>query len=177
MKKIPVLLIFVLLCLSVGLNLIQWRNVHEDEVEVAGTYLDTVLVEVPVPVDSVVVSYVTERLPRKKPDMMFAVSVPDSTLAMSQADSKSAPETDSVDVEIPITQKVFEQDSLYKAYISGFRVNLDSLYVYPKTEKIHICSPTKLPRFSIGLQAGYGMTPKGFQPYIGAGITVNLWSR
>jgi opacity protein-like surface antigen len=53
---------------------------------------------------------------------------------------------------------------------------MDSIFVKQRTNTIHIREPTKQKRFSIGLQAGYGMTPKGFQPYVGLGVSVNLWT-
>lgn len=83
--------------------------------------------------------------------------------------------SDTVYVEVPIEQRVYEGDA-YKAYVSGYRANLDSIEIVEKefaVEKIH---PTvvRKPRFSVGLQAGYGVTPRGFQPYIGLGVTLNI---
>lgn len=82
---------------------------------------------------------------------------------------------DTADVIIPISQKVYETPD-YKAYVSGFRVSMDSIFINRQTTTIRIREPTKPKRFSIGLQAGYGMTPKGFQPYVGIGVSVNLWA-
>lgn len=84
---------------------------------------------------------------------------------------------DSVDVLVPITQKVYE-DSTYRAYVSGFNASLDSIFVHRRTEYITSTKvvKSKPKRFSIGVQAGYGITPKGFQPYIGVGVSVNLFN-
>lgn len=84
---------------------------------------------------------------------------------------------DSVEVIIPMSQKVYE-DSTYRAYVSGYNAKLDSIFVFRRSEYITktriLRSPPK--RFSVGLQAGYGYTPKGFQPYVGIGVSVNLLS-
>ena len=76
---------------------------------------------------------------------------------------------DSVEVELPITQKVYE-DSTYKAYVSGFDARLDSIILYPPTRYITIATKENQSSWSWGLQAGVGITPKGVQPYIGAGV-------
>ncbi len=81
---------------------------------------------------------------------------------------------DSLSISLPITQKVY-RDSTYTAYVSGFDARLDSIQVYSKV--ITVTKRQKPPRFNIGLQAGYGITPKGMQPYIGVGVTWNLFSR
>ena len=119
---------------------------------------DTIKVIKPIPKDSVVVRYVTERLPIVHYD----------TIAVF----------DSVRVEIPITQKVYE-DSTYKAYVSGFKPNLDSIFVYPKTEVQTIKIKTKPKRWGIGVQVGYGLTLTGspkFAPYVGVGISYNIFN-
>jgi hypothetical protein len=87
-----------------------------------------------------------------------------------------AVEGDSVQLEIPISQKVYETDD-YRAYVSGYDAKLDSVFISQKVTTVHIRDPAKAKRFSVGLQAGYGMTPKGFQPYVGVGVSINLWSR
>lgn len=92
-----------------------------------------------------------------------------------EADEESDHPPDSIDVLVPITQKVYE-DSTYRAYVSGYNAKLDSFCIYRRTEYItsKIIVKSKPKRFSIGVQAGYGITPKGFQPYIGIGVTYNL---
>lgn len=84
---------------------------------------------------------------------------------------------DSVEVVIPMSQRVYE-DSTYRAYVSGYNAVLDSIFVFRRSEyitktRIHESRPK---RFSVGLQAGYGYTPKGCQPYVGLGVSVNLLS-
>ena len=84
--------------------------------------------------------------------------------------------TDSVEVDIPITQKVYSDDSTYTAYISGFNQRLDSLIFHPKREVVTITKWKPPKRWSIGIQAGYGMSRNGMQPYIGIGVSYNLFS-
>lgn len=79
-------------------------------------------------------------------------------------------QNDSVEVELPIEQKVYS-DSLYKAWVSGFDARLDSIYIYQPTRYITIKTTEQPSRWSWGVQAGMGITPKGLQPYIGLGAT------
>lgn len=74
-------------------------------------------------------------------------------------------------------QAVYE-DSLYRAWVSGYRPRLDSIEVYPKTvyqtvtnDIFHTIVPKKK-RWGLGVQAGYGY-PNGW--YIGGGVSYNLW--
>lgn len=74
-------------------------------------------------------------------------------------------------------QAVYE-DSLYRAWVSGYRPRLDSIEVYPKTvyqtmtnDIYHTIVPKKK-RWGLGLQAGYGY-PGGF--YVGGGISYSLF--
>ncbi len=74
-------------------------------------------------------------------------------------------------------QAVYE-DSLCRAWVSGYRPRLDSIEVYPKTvyqevrnDIYHTIVPKKK-RWGLGLQVGYGY-PRGF--YFGAGVSYNLW--
>ena len=82
---------------------------------------------------------------------------------------------DSIELQIPISQNTYVTDD-YRAYVSGYSAKLDSIFINRKETTLHIRDPAKQKKFTIGLQAGYGMTPKGFQPYIGLGVTYNLMS-
>ncbi|MFR1987599.1 MAG: DUF6808 domain-containing protein [Prevotellamassilia sp.] len=78
-------------------------------------------------------------------------------------------------VMLQITQQVY-RDTTYTACVSGYAAALDSIEVYPRTL---IVRQTALPaarprRWSFGIQAGYGLTPRGMQPYVGLGLTVRL---
>lgn len=80
---------------------------------------------------------------------------------------------DTVAVFLPIEQ-VTVADSLYTAWISGVAPRLDSIAIYRQKEVITITQKVPAPRWSLGLQAGVGITPKGVQPYLGAGLTYRL---
>ena len=78
-----------------------------------------------------------------------------------------------VEVEIPIEEREYKSEEYY-AIIGGYMPYLKSIEVYPRTEYISATETiTKRKRWgvSIGVQAGYGMTPVGTQPYAGVGVT------
>ena len=125
------------------------------------TVYDTIPYYKPVPKDSVIKKYITVKLPIAEPQ--------DSVIERQD----SIVTKDSVKVQIPISQKVY-QDSLYKAYISGYRAELDSIFIYNKETTITI--KPKPQRWHIGVGAGYGMTPKGFQPYVGVTFSYSIFS-
>ena len=125
------------------------------------TVVDTVTYYRPVPRDSAVVRYETVRL-----------RVTD-TVRVTVGDTVRV--ADSVEVAVPITQKVYA-DSLYRAYVSGYCPRLDSIFVYPRHEVITITRQAKPRRWGIGVQAGYGVGRGGTGPYIGIGVSYNLWN-
>lgn len=67
------------------------------------------------------------------------------------------------------------KDSTYYARISGINAYLEHIEVYPKTMTRYIYQADKVAvkpkKWSIGLQGGIGITPKGVQPYLGVGVT------
>ena len=70
------------------------------------------------------------------------------------------------------------KDSTYYARISGINAYLEEIRVYPKTitqyinTKEYVYVPPK--KWSVGIQGGIGITPKGLQPYLGVGVTYRL---
>ncbi len=70
-------------------------------------------------------------------------------------------------------------DSTYYARVSGVSARLDEIRVYPKTvyrtETRTNYVTQKSSRWGFGIQGGYGITPKGFQPYVGVGVSWRLW--
>lgn len=88
---------------------------------------------------------------------------------------------DTLYISLPIEQRTYA-DSTYTAWISGYRPKLDSILIYPQTTTITntmtITHSSRQPRFSIGLQAGYGATISNNQlkpaPFVGIGISWNL---
>lgn len=85
---------------------------------------------------------------------------------------------DTVIAEVPIEQKVYEQDSLYRAVISGWHANLDSLMIYKTTTEITITKKIPAPKWSLGITAGPSalVTPNG-QVKAGLGVTAGLQYR
>ena len=79
-----------------------------------------VLIMAPIPKDSVVLRYETVKVP------VF------DTIRPLNADTLI---TDSITVEIPITQKVYE-DSVYQAWVSGYKPSLDSIKVFQSVTTI-----------------------------------------
>lgn len=77
-------------------------------------------------------------------------------------------------VYLPITQKVY-RDSLYTAYVSGYRAKLDSIEVYNRTHTITIRERSKRKRWGLGVQAGYGLAGSKAGPYVGVGVHYNLF--
>lgn len=76
---------------------------------------------------------------------------------------------DSVLVEVPIVEKTYEGEN-YKATVRGFQPELVDIWV--RQEDKYITVPyRKRWTITIGPQAGFGLTPKGWQPYLGGGIT------
>lgn len=156
MKKI----LGVLLCISMILNIflyLEHCSIESKKVcdTTKVTIVDSVKKSFPVPVDSFVVRYIAKSLPIAR----------DSVTKQLRSDS--------VKVLIPISQKVYE-DTLYKAYVSGYEPKLDSITIKQRTTYITHTIRDKESRFRIGLQAGYGLTPKGMMPYFGVGLSYRL---
>lgn len=89
--------------------------------------------------------------------------------------------TDTIRIGDTVVQReqAYYEDSLYRAWVSGYRPRLDSLMVFPRTvyqtvtnDIYHTIKPEKK-RWGLGLQAGYGY-PDG--AYVGVGVSYNLFS-
>lgn len=75
-------------------------------------------------------------------------------------------------------EQAYYEDSLYRAWVSGYRPRLDSLQIFPRTvyqtvtnDIYHTIVPKKK-RWGLGLQVGYGYLG-GF--YVGGGVSYNLF--
>lgn len=89
-------------------------------------------------------------------------------------------EKDTVYMPLPREYVTYHKDSAYTATVSGFMPRLEEITVYPKTQYITIQTEKvyteyKHYKFGVGVQAGYGITPAGFQPYLGLGLSYNLF--
>ena len=117
------------------------------------TIVDTIKVAKPTAVDSVITRYKWVNVERVK----------DTTIV----NEVSEVVFDTIRIRLPIESKHYTAES-YDAWVSGYEPSLDSIKVYQREVK------PKQSRWSIGLQGGVGMTPRGVQPYIGIGIGYRL---
>jgi opacity protein-like surface antigen len=176
MKKAVLILLAVIV--SFVLGMLVESKVHKCDVGDVHTSVEYVSEShhAPVPSDSNVVRYDTiwpdnkevKNIP--KSGNKSAENIPQKAEKIWEDTLKSA-ENIPQSVVIPITQKVYK-DSDYTAYVSGYHSSLDSISVRHKVTTITI--KQKARRWNVGVSAGYGMTPKGFQPYVGIGVTFNL---
>ena len=83
---------------------------------------------------------------------------------------------DSMTVEIPITQKVYEGTD-YRAWVSGFEPVLDSIYVHPRTTVIRETVSRKPRKWHVGVMGGYGygFSSKQMEPFVGVGVSYSIW--
>lgn len=86
-------------------------------------------------------------------------------------------ERDTVAAEVPFERKVYGQDSLYRAVVTGYRASLDTLELWPRNVYVTrtVTERTGTPRFSVGVQAGVGAVfpaggVPGVGPYLGVGV-------
>lgn len=83
---------------------------------------------------------------------------------------------DTVLVEVPIYTYV-AQDSLYRVEAEGFNVHFKRIDVYPRTvyrtqERVVKTSD----KWGLGVQVGYGASEQGVSPYIGIGVSYNIFT-
>lgn len=156
MKKECVYFAFLVLVFVCGL-LTGRRSVsrvssrgHADTVTVVSVRTDTLRIATPVPV----LSRITD------------------TMRVPVADTLRV--RDTVYIALPREERVYG-DSLYRAQVSGYRPELDWIEVYPRTETVTKFI-TERPRWSLGIQAGYGASKDGLSPYVGVGVSYYLFS-
>ena len=156
----------------------QARRTTSDTTRV--TIVDTIPYLHPVPMDSAVVRYETERLPHVKETgnslTQGDAQVKDTSLSLTRPMHSIC--TDSVSVKIPITQKRYA-DSTYTAWVSGYHPTLDSIFIYPRHEVMTITNTIrqKPRKWGLGVSAGYGYAPgKCMVPWVGVGVSYTLIS-
>lgn len=110
--------------------------------------------------------------------ILFEKVVPKQvTFVKTIRDTLYSTDTVLTEVYIPINRYVFK-DSLYSAEISGYRVSLDKMEVYNRevTNTVTNTVIKRVPkRWGLGIQAGYGVGTNGVQPYIGVGLSYNVF--
>lgn len=81
---------------------------------------------------------------------------------------------DTTFIQLPKEHRLYV-DSMYRAVVSGYQPSLDSIEIYQKYYTKIVTNTTR-PRWSVGIQAGYGVT-RGFElaPYVGIGIQYRLF--
>lgn len=87
-------------------------------------------------------------------------------------------EHDSILVDVPIERKVYEEDSVYRLIVSGWRPNLDSLLIYNTTKEITVTKTIPTSRWSLGVTMGPSvlLLPHG-EIHGGFGVTAGLQYR
>lgn len=158
MKNLPYIIILLLSVLAfIPSRCFDRRDtttdIRRDTVEVirVDTFRDTV----PVPVYEKIIDSFPIRVP-------VPIPIPGDTVR------------DTVLIYLPITQKVY-RDSLYTAYVSGYRAKLDSIEVYGRTRDITIRETPRRKRWGLGLQVGYGTAGNKASPFVGVGVSYNLF--
>ena len=156
-------ILWVLLCVLALLLGYSWGHhaspaISATQTQVVDTVYDTIPYYHPVPKDSTVLRYKTITVPRIE-------HVTDTT-------SVEVYDT----IQIPITQKEYK-DSTYHAWVSGYEPNLDSIYVFPKTVTITKNNVQVInKRWGIGFQLGVGYNGTKVTPFVGIGVSYNLWN-
>lgn len=117
------------------------------------TIVDTIKVVKPIAKDSIITRFKVVNVERIK----------DTTIV----NEVSEVVFDTIQVRLPIESKHYTATN-YDAWVSGYEPTLDSIKVYSREIK------PKQSRWSIGLQGGIGMTPRGVQPYVGIGVAYKL---
>lgn len=80
---------------------------------------------------------------------------------------------DTMWVNLPIEEREYKSEEYY-AIVEGYNPMLKYIEVYPRTAYINSTETIKQRKHwgvSLGVQGGYGFTPKGWQPYAGVGVT------
>lgn len=131
-----------------------WRRCADKTEIVTDTIFKVVKVDRPIVRESTIVKYEIVQLPIVTKDAIC------DTIK------------DSVFVEVPIEQKVYS-DSNYTAWVSGYHPRLDSISITHQEVSFHnrFVNNNGSKRLYLGIQVGYGITPRGLQPYLGLGVS------
>ena len=135
-------LVISLLIFAFGFFVGRNRKPIDDKIIIRDTIVDTLLYPSPVPV----VVKVVDSIP----------IVMNTDVSFKKGDS----------LYVPKIQKIYINES-YKAWVSGYQPNLDSIQVYQK-----IIRQTK--RWGIAPMVGIGVGREGFTPFIGVGVYYNI---
>ena len=141
----------------------MWRRCADNTAVVTDTIIKVIKVDRPIVRESTIVKYKVVQLP-----------IANDTICVSSRKCICVSDTikDSVFVQIPIEQKVYS-DSNYTAWVSGYHPRLDSISITHTEVSFHNrwVNNNGSKRLFIGIQVGYGITPRGLQPYLGLGVS------
>lgn len=146
-----ILIISVLLLLNLINAQPKEKVVEKIKIEYIVKY-DTIIKEKPIPINKYI--YKTIR------DTVFVNNSP--TIA-----------------DIPIERKIYQDDD-YRAVISGYKPNIDTLQIFRKDSLIYTTIEREktiirdYSRWALGVSGGYAITNKGFTPFIGVSINYDL---
>lgn len=165
---------FCVACVFALLRCVPERGADEPK-QVRDTIIDYVIDTIPfyevVPKDSVVVRYITQKLPIATGEEVNSLTINHLENMNEMIDSDSV--KDSVSVVMPITQKHYE-DSTFSAWVSGYKPSLDSIYVFPRKEVQTITITAKeQKRWSIGVSGGIGVVYDGSW-HCGPGVNIGV---
>lgn len=166
-----IVVLFVLLFLSVFVNIWQhnrYNNLIPEERIVTIEKIDTIRDTIPV--------IVKENIIRVDKDTFNVYKIIHDSLYIDSIQSKDSL---GVVVDIPITQRVYSDDSTYVAYVSGYKPKLDSIDVFRKEIIVErtIGVRDKSKRWGIGpfVGVGYDIGNKRVGAVIGVGISYNIF--
>ena len=151
-----ILLYIIGLIFGAFLVSLVWRRCADNTEIVTDTIFKVIKVDRPIVRESTIVKYEVVQLPKANDTICVSDTIKDSVF-----------------VQVPIEQKVYS-DSNYTAWVSGYHPRLDSISITHKELSFHKLvnnSSKGSKRLFIGIQVGYGITPRGMQPYLGLGIS------
>ena len=105
----------------------------------------------------------------------YKVTIIDTIYLPQQPQQPQTPQQPQIDTLI--RKEVIYKDSTYTAVVGGIEPYLKSIEIYPKTIYVNNNTTTTIKvrsRFGLGVQAGYGYSRNGLQPYVGVGVQYNL---
>ena len=103
----------------------------------------------------------------------YKVTIIDTIYLPHQPQQPQQPQIDTL-----IRQEITYKDSTYMAVVGGIEPYLKSIEIYPKTIYVNNNTTTTIKvrsRFGLGVQAGYGLSRNGLQPYVGVGVQYNFF--
>lgn len=170
--------------------LVVWLNKPNEEVqavETTETKIDTVTIKAPSPhseittgtyrytVPAECLQWTGKAVSQNRQVKASVITVQDGD-TQAQADIDQFASRDSAIVQLPMIQRHYV-DTAYEAWVSGaVNPRLDSIRVFARTTTITRREWKPPKRWHVGVTAGYGYGQKGFQPYVGVGITYSLFS-